>query len=250
MLDTCICASLLQLCLIFCDPMDHSPPGSSVHGILQARTVEWVACPPSGDLLDPGMKPVSLTFPALAVGFFTTSATWEALCAWYLSHITNVITPTHTSAVPCTSAHPFLSLVIHIYTIYICFQLQIITERSRTKIAARPVWFYNSHLLSAAGPSRRVGKDFPRAQTGRFLRASISMPLNCLSTTVAFTWGHMQGWNHQFFFLSPPLSECPVNDLKQIKTHLLSIPSLQWYIILKHETFGVPNSRQYKLPSL
>ena len=26
-----------------CDPMDHSPPGSSIHGILQAKTLEWVA---------------------------------------------------------------------------------------------------------------------------------------------------------------------------------------------------------------
>ena len=32
-----------QLCLTFCDPMDCSLPGSSVHGILQARIVEWVA---------------------------------------------------------------------------------------------------------------------------------------------------------------------------------------------------------------
>ena len=32
-----------QLCLILCDPMDCSWPGSSVHGILQARTLEWVA---------------------------------------------------------------------------------------------------------------------------------------------------------------------------------------------------------------
>ena len=30
-----------------CDPMDWSPPGSSVHGILQARTLEWVAMPSS-----------------------------------------------------------------------------------------------------------------------------------------------------------------------------------------------------------
>ena len=35
--------------------------------------------PPSGDLLDPGIKPKSLTSPALAGRFFTTSATWEAL---------------------------------------------------------------------------------------------------------------------------------------------------------------------------
>ena len=36
-------AKSLQLCLTLCDPMDCSPPGSSVHGILQARTLEWVA---------------------------------------------------------------------------------------------------------------------------------------------------------------------------------------------------------------
>ena len=36
-------AKLLQLCLILCNPMDCSPPGSSVHGILQGRILEWVA---------------------------------------------------------------------------------------------------------------------------------------------------------------------------------------------------------------
>ena len=35
-------------------------------------------CPPPGDLPNPGIKPVSLKSPALADGFFTTSATWEA----------------------------------------------------------------------------------------------------------------------------------------------------------------------------
>ena len=36
-------AKSLQSCLILCDPMDCTPPGSSVHGILQARILEWVA---------------------------------------------------------------------------------------------------------------------------------------------------------------------------------------------------------------
>ena len=36
-------AKLLQLCLTLCDPIDSSPPGSPVPGILQARTLEWVA---------------------------------------------------------------------------------------------------------------------------------------------------------------------------------------------------------------
>jgi len=43
----CVPAKLLQSCPMLCDPMDCSPPGSSVHGILQARTLEWVAMPSS-----------------------------------------------------------------------------------------------------------------------------------------------------------------------------------------------------------
>ena len=39
----CVSAWLLQLRLTLCDPMDHGLPGSSVHGILQARTPERVA---------------------------------------------------------------------------------------------------------------------------------------------------------------------------------------------------------------
>ena len=54
-------------------------PGSSVHGILQARILEWVARPPPVDLPHPGIEPASLTSPALACLFFTTSAMWEAL---------------------------------------------------------------------------------------------------------------------------------------------------------------------------
>ena len=43
----CTCAKLLQLCPTLCHPMDSSPPDSSVHGILQSRTLEWVAMPSS-----------------------------------------------------------------------------------------------------------------------------------------------------------------------------------------------------------
>ena len=42
--------------------MDYSPPGSSVHGMLQVRILEWVAFPPPGDLPDPGIE---LRSPAL-----------------------------------------------------------------------------------------------------------------------------------------------------------------------------------------
>ena len=57
--------------------MSCSPPGSFVHGILQARTLE-LPCPPVGDLPNPEIKFLSLLSPALAGRFFTTSATWEA----------------------------------------------------------------------------------------------------------------------------------------------------------------------------
>ena len=40
-------AKPLQSCRTLCDPMDWGPPGSSVHGILQAKTLEWVAMPSS-----------------------------------------------------------------------------------------------------------------------------------------------------------------------------------------------------------
>ena len=42
-----------QLCPPLCEPMDCSPPGSRVHGILQARKLEWAAIPSPGDLPDP-----------------------------------------------------------------------------------------------------------------------------------------------------------------------------------------------------
>ena len=57
------------------EPHDCSPPGSSAHGIFQARTPEWVASSYSWGSFLPGILPVSLASPALAGRFFTTSAT-------------------------------------------------------------------------------------------------------------------------------------------------------------------------------
>ena len=45
--DACMRAKSLQSCSTLCGPMDCSPPGSSVHGILQTRILEWVAMPSS-----------------------------------------------------------------------------------------------------------------------------------------------------------------------------------------------------------
>ena len=77
-ISVCVCAESPKSCPTLCNSMDYSPPGSSVHGILQARILELVAVPSSGDLPDPEMELASLVSPALASGFFTTSTTWEA----------------------------------------------------------------------------------------------------------------------------------------------------------------------------
>ena len=66
------------MCPTVCDHMDHSPPGSSVHGILKTRILEWVSHPPPGALPNPGITLACPESPALAAKFFMTSATWKA----------------------------------------------------------------------------------------------------------------------------------------------------------------------------
>ena len=66
-----------------CDLVECSPPGSSIHGILQARLLEWVDISFSKRSCWSGVEPVS---PAWAAGFFTTSASWKVLI-WVDKHI-------------------------------------------------------------------------------------------------------------------------------------------------------------------
>ena len=61
-------SEVAQSCLTLCNPMDCSLPGSSLHGILQARILEWVAIFTSpGDLPNPGIEPGSPAFQADAL---------------------------------------------------------------------------------------------------------------------------------------------------------------------------------------
>ena len=57
----CVCVLVAQSRLTLCDPMDCSPPGSSVHGVFQVRVLEWVALLSRGSS-QPGIEPRS---PAL-----------------------------------------------------------------------------------------------------------------------------------------------------------------------------------------
>ena len=73
------CAQLLQSCPTLCDPMDYRLPGSSVHGILQARVLEWwVAMPSSKGSSWPRDRTCISCTSYIAGGFFIHSAPWEA----------------------------------------------------------------------------------------------------------------------------------------------------------------------------
>ena len=76
-MPACLPAKLLQLCPTLCNPMDCSLPGSSVHGILQARILDWVAMASSKGSSNPRIKSLSPMWQADF--FFYHWATREAL---------------------------------------------------------------------------------------------------------------------------------------------------------------------------
>ena len=89
-----MCAPLLQSCLSLCNPKDCSPPGSSVHGILQARILEQVAMPSSrGSSRSRDQTWISCT----AGRFFTTEPPRKPACcrvsSVQLSHVQLFVTP-------------------------------------------------------------------------------------------------------------------------------------------------------------
>ena len=71
---------MLSHSVMSCNPMDCSPPVSSVHGILQARILEWVLpCPPPEDLPNPGIEP---RFPALQVDSLLSEPPGKPKAGW------------------------------------------------------------------------------------------------------------------------------------------------------------------------
>ena len=72
-----VCARSLSHVLL-CDPMDCSPPGSSVRGFCRQECCSGSPCPPPGDRPHPVMEPVSPASSALTGGFFTTEPLGKA----------------------------------------------------------------------------------------------------------------------------------------------------------------------------
>ena len=75
-----VCAKSLQSCSILCDPVDHSLPGSSAHGILQTRILERVAMTFSRGSSQSGIEPAPLISPTFAGG-------WASLVAQLVKNL-------------------------------------------------------------------------------------------------------------------------------------------------------------------
>ena len=74
-----LCVLVTQACLVLCDPMNYSLPGSSVHGIFQARILQWVAISYSGWFSQPRNR---TQVSCLADGFFTPEPRLPRWCQW------------------------------------------------------------------------------------------------------------------------------------------------------------------------
>ena len=83
-----MCAKSLQSCPTLCDPMDHSPPGSSVHGILYTRILVSFHALFHGSFW-PRDRTACLPSPTLTGSFCTISTTWEAPLEYKSSQKTN-----------------------------------------------------------------------------------------------------------------------------------------------------------------
>ena len=139
------CLNTLCVCRTLCNPTDYILPGSSVHEILQAKILEWLAMPPPGYLPDPGIKPASLLSPTLACGFFTSSTTWEVL-------------PKHNASTQC--------LVLSKCSVNICW----VSVAYSHFILSKPLYNYNQ-LWKFWDPIKLI-KKFP----GIFQNSLQTMP--------------------------------------------------------------------------
>ena len=83
--NVCICSGS-QSCLTLCDPMDYTPPGSSVHGVFQARILEWVAIShPKGHLIIQTLLKVRTV---CKLSFSNVPCMW-LWCLWLVIEISN-----------------------------------------------------------------------------------------------------------------------------------------------------------------
>ena len=107
-------AKLLQSCPTLCDPMDCSPLGSSLHGILQARILEWVAMPSSVRSFWPSDWNCVSCISCTAGRFFTAE-----LPRWFLCALPNALLKFFTRDYQ-TSLISYAYFLLHLSTLLRC----------------------------------------------------------------------------------------------------------------------------------
>ena len=107
-------AQLLQSCPTFCDSMDCSPPGSSVHGTLQARILEWAAMLSSRGSFQPNDRTHISCISFTAGGFFTNEPQRKPLCI-HFHHLRKNLnnTAVFTASLPPTTVFKHLLILYH-----------------------------------------------------------------------------------------------------------------------------------------
>ena len=100
----CRCAKKLQLCLTLYHPMDCSPPSSSVHGILQARILEWVAIPSSKE-----------SFQSRDQTHVSYASCISRLVLYHLHHLGSPKKNTYTYMYICVYIYIYIYTHTHIY---------------------------------------------------------------------------------------------------------------------------------------
>ena len=120
-----------------CDTMDYSFPGPSIHGISQARILEWLPLPSLGDLPDPGIEPAT---PALAGGFFTAEPPGRPTCM-YMYRYTYTHTHTHTYIYNGI-------LPVHYFLLFIELYDQNSKQFLSPEYFIRPLLFFTLKLLN------------------------------------------------------------------------------------------------------
>ena len=151
-MHVCMSAKSLPSRLTLFNSVDCSPPGSSVHGILQEIMLEWVSMPSSRDLPDPGIEPASLMSLALAGRFLTTSSTWKEYISCGFPRESQVSTDVHTCLL-CWGRGGFLQKVINTCNIQSYFTL-------KNKNVAMPLRLYKYLRMSVLSCQNLSAYDY------------------------------------------------------------------------------------------
>ena len=155
---TCVLVFITQSCPTLCDPMDYIPPGSSVHGILQTRLLEWFAIPFSRET----SQPRDWTQVSRVAGeFFTIWATLEIKVTCKPKYI-NQHRDTHCSL--------FIPTPLHIWS----------HDRPQWKINSGEKPYTEPSLTVSISQSCGLGLNFPltlsydKFSTGSFISTQLS----------------------------------------------------------------------------